>query len=72
MNLRSTYILFAAVVVVLIVFVVVLTFGPRSDAEDYLFPELHNKGKNENRPELTKIELVSAATELVMGEERTT
>jgi len=54
MNLRNTYILFAAVAVVLIVFVVVLTFGSRGNSEDYLFPELHDKGKNEKVAEVAK------------------
>ena len=43
MNLKTTYFLFAAVVVVLVVFVLVLMFGSRGDAEDYLFADLHPK-----------------------------
>ncbi len=54
MNLRSTYILFGGVIAVLVVFVLVLTFGSRSNSEDYLFPELHPKGKSEQAADVAK------------------
>lgn len=53
MNLRTTYILFGAVVVVLVAFVLVLTFGTRGDSEDYLFAEFHDKSAKSE--ELAKI-----------------
>jgi hypothetical protein len=62
MNLRTTYFLFASVLLVLIVFVLVLTFGTRGDAEDYLFPDLHDKtAKSEDvariKQEIDKVEI---------------
>lgn len=53
MNLRNTYILFAAVIVVLVVFVVVLTYGPRAD-EDYLLADWRGKAKGDELTELKK------------------
>jgi hypothetical protein len=54
MNLRNTYLLFAAVVVVLVVCILVLEFGPRGDGDDYLFPEFHDKSKTEKTEETAK------------------
>lgn len=62
MNLRTTYFLFASVVVALVVFILVLTFGTRGDADDYLFPGLHPKAAKaddlaKTKEKVTKIEI---------------
>ena len=55
MNLRTTYFLFAAVLVVLVVFVLVLSLGPRGDADDYLFASLRpEKAKSDEIADLKK------------------
>src|ERR1051326_3053993 len=53
MDRRITYFLFAAVVVVLVIFVVVLTWGPRG-GEEFVFPDLRGKGKPEDVAEVAK------------------
>src|SRR4051812_31230514 len=54
MNLRNTYILFGAVIVALVVFVLVLTYGPRGESDDFLLPDLHGKAKGEELAEVKK------------------
>ncbi|MFL5340006.1 MAG: DUF4340 domain-containing protein [Gemmataceae bacterium] len=44
MNFRTTYILFGAVAVLLVVFLLMLTFGTSSDADDYVIKSLHEAG----------------------------
>jgi hypothetical protein len=74
MNLRNTYFLFGAVILVLVVFVLVLTYGPRGEGEDYLFPDLHGKAKGEELAEVKKsidkveIERLSPASEPLLFE----
>ncbi len=62
MNLRTTYFLFGAVVVVLVAAVLVLMFGSRGDSEDYLFPDLHPKAAKpeeiaETKKKASKLEI---------------
>src|SRR5262245_61919859 len=60
MNLRYTYWLFGVVVVVVIVFALVLTFGPRPEG-DFLLADLRGKTKEQDldklRKEIDKVEI---------------
>jgi hypothetical protein len=74
MNLRNTYILFGAVIVVLAVFVLVLTFGSRGEGDDFLLAELRGKAKGDELGEVKKsidrveIERLSPAAEPLLFE----
>lgn len=73
MNLRNTYILFAAVVVVLVVFLVVLTYGPRAE-DDYLLAEWRGRAKGDELAEIKKsidrleIERLSPSSDVLLFE----
>lgn len=53
MNLRNTYLLFAAVAIVLVVFVVVFSYGPRAE-DDYLLADWRGRAKADDLTEIKK------------------
>jgi hypothetical protein len=48
MNFRTTYILFAAVAVLLVVFILVMTFGSRGDADEFVLRPFHEEARKED------------------------